>query len=117
MTRITKDAYLLKMTERETKVDMGDAMAIPETQDTGDEGYGNLTMASEPAQDIRQKTSTAIQFLNRSCPANDTMWHTQNDMADISWHGLHPWSWRNNDKIEGCRSVICTFRFRGVSVR
>jgi hypothetical protein len=53
---------------------------------------------SERTQDARQKTSTAIQFLNRSYPIDDTVWHHPNDMADTSWHGVHPWSWRNNTK-------------------
>ena len=42
--------------------------------------------------------STAIQFLNRSYPIDDTVWHHPNDMADTSWHDVHPWSWRNNTK-------------------
>jgi Ulp1 family protease len=53
---------------------------------------------SEPTQDTRLKTSTAIQFLDRSYPTDDRVWHHPNDMADTSGHGVHPWSWRNNTK-------------------
>jgi hypothetical protein len=47
-----------------------------------------------------QNTSIPIQFLNRFRQTDETVWHSPNDMANATWHGIHPWTWRNNDHIE-----------------